>query len=353
MGNMINNISKIQFDKNILLEYQLLEIFLNAVPYGVIILNRFDLCKFFVNKELLKIFKNIKLDMSGKKLNRVKMKDFSSLNLYKANGERLAYEDFPPIKSFKGENTKDLELITKNTNNHEEKVVLINSSPVYSKSGDILASFTSILDITKFKKTEKDLIKLIKGKRVISQEFNNRLLNILYTTINLLQIDEQIDRTQNETQNKLNMIIIQYIHQKLSSYEDVEYVDFREYLEILYSEVFCITDKLAELEFEGSAPMTLDMLMLCGLVVNDIIAYRLSSLEHKKIRIFIRFDSDKGKIAINLVDNGPKMAIWTKYKNNIPLKLAYELLDQINGFIKIETNELQTSFQVEVLYLEI
>jgi two-component sensor histidine kinase len=350
---MINNLNEIKFDKNILLEHQLLEIFLNAVPCGVIILNRFDLCKFFVNKELLKIFKNIKLDMSGKRLNRVKMEDIHSLNLYKANGEKLAYEDFPPIKSFKGENTEDLELMTKNTKTNEEKVVLINSSPVYSKSGDILASFTSILDITKFKKTEKDLIKLIKGKRVISQEFNNRLLNILYTTINLLQIDEEIDRKLNETQNKLNMIIIQYIHEKLSSYEDVEYVDFREYVEILYSEVFRINNKLAELEFEGSAPMTLDMLMLCGLVVNDIIAYRLSSLGHEKIRTFIRFDSNKGKITIKVVDDGPKMVIWTEYENNIPLKLAYELLEQISGFIKIETNELRTSFHVEVLYLEI
>lgn len=133
----------------------------------------------------------------------------------------------------------------------------------------------------------------------------------------------------------------------------MEYVDFREYVEILYSEVFRINNKLAELEFEGSAPMTLDMLMLCGLVVNDIIAYRLSSLGHEKIRTFIRFDSNKGKITIKVVDDGPKMVIWTEYENNIPLKLAYELLEQISGFIKIETNELRTSFHVEVLYLEI
>ncbi len=349
---MINNINEIKFDNNILLEQQLLEILLNAVPCGVIILNRFDLCKLFVNKELLKIFKNIKLDKSGKRLNKVKIEDIHSLNLYKANGEKLAYEYFPPIRSFNGENIKDLELITKNTKNHEEKVVLVNSSPVYSKSGDILASFTSILDITKYKKTEKDLIKLIKGKRVISQEFNNRLLTILYTTINLLQIDEEIDRTKNETQNKMNKIIIQYIHEKLSSYENVEYVDFRDYLEILYSKFYHINNKFNELEFEGSAPMTLDILMLCGLVVNDIIAYRLSSVEQEKIRLYIKFNSHKGKITIQIIDNGPKMVILAEYENNTPLKLTYELLEQISGFIKIETNELRTCFHVEVLYLE-
>ncbi len=350
---MINNINEIKFDKNILFEHQMLEIFLNAVPCGVIIMNKFDLCKFIVNKELLKIFNNINLDMSAKRLNRVKMEDIHNFNLYKTNGNKLSYEDFPPLKSFKGTNTEDLELITKNTKTNKEKVVIINSSPVYSKSGDILASITTILDITQFKKTERDLVKLIKGRKVISQEFNNRLLNILYTTINLLQISEEMDLPKDETKNKLNMTIIQYIHEKLSCYEDVEYVDFGEYVEILCSKYNHLNDKLSDLDFDGTAPMTLDMLMICGLVINDIIAYRLSLKGFEKIRIIIKFNSHKGKITIQVVDDGPEMIIWTEYENNKPLKLAYELLEQISGFIKIETSELQTSFQVEVLYLEI
>ena len=80
---MINNINEIKFDKNILLEHQMLEIFLNAVPCGVIIMNKFELCKFIVNKELLKIFNNINLDMYAKKLNRVKMEDIIALTYIK------------------------------------------------------------------------------------------------------------------------------------------------------------------------------------------------------------------------------------------------------------------------------
>ncbi len=350
---MINNINEIKFNKNILLEHQMLEIFLNAVPCGVIIMNKFELCQFIVNKELLKIFNNINLDMYVKKLNRVKMEDIHRFNLYKSNGDKLSYEDFPPLKSFKGENIEDLELVTKNTKTNEDKVLLINASPVYSNSGDILASITTILDISQFKKTERDLIKLIKGRKVISREFNNRLLNILYTMINLLQINEEVNLPQDETQNKLNMTIIQYIHEKLSCYDDVEYVDFKEYVQILHTKCNHLYDKLSDLEFEGSAPMTLDMLMLCGLVINDIMAYRLSSIGFEKIRMIIKFKSHKGKITIQIVDDGPEMIIWTEYEHNKPLKLAYELLEQISGFIKIETNELQTSFQVEVLYLEI
>ena len=69
-------------------------------------MNKFDLCKFIVNKELLKIFNNINLDMSAKRLNRVKMEDIHNFNLYKTNGNKLSYEDFPPLKSFKGTNTE-------------------------------------------------------------------------------------------------------------------------------------------------------------------------------------------------------------------------------------------------------
>ena len=76
---MINNINEIKFDKNILFEHQMLEIFLNSVPCGVIIMNKFELCQFIVNKELLKTFNNLNLDMYVKRLNRVKMEDIHGL----------------------------------------------------------------------------------------------------------------------------------------------------------------------------------------------------------------------------------------------------------------------------------
>ena len=330
------------------------EFVLNTVQCGVIIVNKLDNCEFFVNKELLKIFKDINPDLTDKKLNIMRINDINNFNLYMPNGKKIDYEDLPPIKSIKGEKTKDMEVITKSESPYEEEVVLINSSPVYNELGDKSGSITSVLDITQFKKNENDLIKLVKGKRLISREFNNRLLNIIDTMTNFLQINNEINHEQKDTLNKLNISLIRHIHEILSNYEYVDYVDFKEYLQILCYEIYLLNyNKLIKLEFEGLALITLDMLMVCGLIVNDIIVYRLSSLKpNKKNKILIKFHSDKGKITIKIVDNGPKMPSWAEYESNI-LKLTPKLLEQLSGFIEIETNEQQTSFLVEILYLEI
>lgn len=335
-------------------EKGMLDVILNTVQSGIIIFNSPNTDEFLVNKKFLEIFKITRLDLTSEKSNTLKVEDINSFNLFTPEGHRLTYDDFPPLKSIKGEKTENIELILKIENLDEEKVVLFNSSPVYNKSGIISGSVTSILDITPFKKIEEDLDKLVKGRKLISQEFNYRISNVLYSLINLLRIKDETYHTPHNARNQLDIGLIRYIQEIMTCYEDVEYVDFREYLQILYYEVYLINyNKLIELEFEGSALITIDMLMLCGLVVNDIIAYRLNSLgTNDKNRILIRFNSYKGRITIKIIDDGPVMPTCVEYDNNI-VKFASELLERLSGFIKIETNEQRTVFQVEILYLDI
>lgn len=345
---------KMEFNRKIVVEDEMLDVILNTVQCGVIVSNISNMHEFFVNRELLEIFKDINRDTIGKSLNLVRFEDIHKFNLYTTDGQKLDHENFPPLKSIKGEKTIDLELVTKNEILNEEKTVLINSSPFYNEFGDISGSITSILDTTQFKKNEKDLTRLIKGRKLISEEFNNRLSNILFAMTHLLQVNDSIDQEHSAARNKLNTGLIRYIHEVLSIYEDVEYIDFGEYMQILSYELYLLNyNELIALEFEGSAPITLDMVLICGIIVNDIIAYRLSSLGiNEENKILIRFNSNNGQITLKIIDDGPKMPTWAEYENNI-LKLAPELLEQLGGFIKIDTSDQQTSFLVEILYLEI
>jgi len=347
------------------LELKWLGILLNAVPCGIIILDSRDSYKFFVNKELLKIFGSNDLDnfYSGKNL--IKINDINNFNLYTPDGEKIADEDFPSIKSIiKGEDIENLELVIKH-HDHEDKSVIINSSPVFDRSGNIISSITAISDVSRLKTTEKDLINTIKAKNIISDEFNDRILNILQTMTNLLCVNEELDQPvhYNEfylNENKINKVIglsfIQNVHEQLLNYEDVKQVDFNRYVHEICSKLFRIynANRFVELKIEGYAPMTLDMLLPCGLIINDIINYRLKSFSNsRKIELIIRLKSQDGRITMEIVDDGPRPKIPIRMDKSDNLKLTHALLEQLSGIIKIETNNQQTSFFVEILYLDI
>ncbi len=346
-------------------ELKWLEILLNAVPCGIIILDNRKSYEFFVNRELLRMFGNSDLDDFDIEKNLIKINDINNFNLYDLNGKKIVDEEFPSIKSIiSGEDIENLELIIKH-DNYTENAVIANSSPVFDKSGNIIASITAISDVSKLKTAEKDLINTIKAKEIISEEFNDRILNILQTMTNLLCVNEELDQPEhyNEfylNENKINKVVglsfIQNVHEQLLNYEDVKQADLNEYVQEICSKLFRIynADKFVELKIEGYAPMNLDMLLPCGLIINDIISYRLKSFTgNKKIELLIRLKSEDGRITIEIIDDGYRPKISIMKNRSDTLKLTHALLEQLSGIIRIETNNQKTSFFVEILYLDI
>ena len=346
-------------------ELKWLGILLNAVPCGIIILDRRKSYDFFVNRELLKIFGNKNLDGFSREKNLIKINDITNFNLYDLEGKKIADDEFPSIKSIiNGQDIENLELVVK-YDDYNDKTVIINSSPVFDKLGNIIASITAISDISKLKRTEMDLINTIKAKNIISEEFNDRILNILQTMTNLLCVNEELDKPEHYNkfylnENKINKVVglsfIQNIHEQLLNYEDVKQVNFNKYVQEICSKLFHIynADRFVELKIEGYAPMNLDMLLPCGLIINDIISYRLKSFtSSKKIELIIRLKSQDGRITMEIVDDGPRSKIPIMKNRSDDLKLTHALLEQLSGIIRIETNNQQTSFFVEILYLDI
>ena len=346
-------------------ELKWLGILLNAVPCGIIILDCRKSHEFFVNRELLQMFGNDNLDNFDMEKNLIKINDITTLNLYDPNGEKIADEEFPSIKSIiNGEDIENLEQVIK-YDDYNDKTVIINSSPVFDKSGNIIASITAISDVSKLKNTERDLINTIKAKNIISEEFNDRILNILQTMTNLLCVNEELDQpeqynkfyiNENKITNVVGLSFIQNIHEQLLYYEDVKQADFNEYVQEICSKLLHIynANEFVDLKIEGYAPMNLDILLPCGLIINDILNYRLRAFtDNRKIDLMIRSKSNDGRITIEIVDNGPRSKIPIMKNRSDDLKLTHALLEQLSGIIKIETNNQQTSFFIEILYLDI
>jgi len=354
-------------------EFDWLNILLNVVPCGIIILDRWNKSEVLVNKEFLKIFNFVNENKGNPIL--LNMEDIEKVDLYESNGTKLAYEDFPTIKSLKGENIKDLELILE-TEINKEKRIITDSLPIYGKSGSIIAAITLISDISKFKNIEKDLVKAIKGRKLISQDFNDRVLNILNSMLNISEINEEYDNRDNIDENsmnpnELNTILLNFVHEILSSYDYIDELELKEYIRLLFSKIQEIYDDKVDLNVYGHAPMTLDMIINCGLIINDIVVYRLQSYQSNlnindvivdrlpsfhngnRFEMCIQLNSDEGKINVKISDNGPEVPFWAKNQIEKILELAYQLLEQLSGFIKIDSNKQITSFDFEFLYLEI
>jgi hypothetical protein len=354
-------------------EFDWLNILLNVVPCGIIILDRWNKSEVLVNKEFLKIFNFVNENKGNPIL--LSMEDIEKVDLYESNGTKLAYEDFPTSKSLKGENIKDLELILE-TEINKEKRIITDSLPIYGKSGSIIAAITLISDISKFKKIEKDLVKAIKGRKLISQDFNDRVLNILNSMLNISEINEEYDNRDDIDENsmnpnELNTILLNFVHELLSSYDYIDEVELKGYIRLLFSKIQEIYDDKVDLNVYGHAPMTLDMIINCGLIINDIVVYRLQSYQSNlnindvivdrlpsfhngnRFEMCIQLNSDEGKINVKISDNGPEVPFWAKNQIEKILELAYQLLEQLSGFIKIDSNKQITSFDFEFLYLEI
>lgn len=352
-------------------ELDWLNIILNMVPCGIIIWDKKNNSQFLVNKEFLKIFNEV--DEADGKTKLLKRGDIKKIDLYRSDVEKLVHEDFPTIKSIEGVNIKNLELILKE-NGIDKKLIITNSLPIYGRSGDILAAITIISDISEFKQIEKDLIKATKGRKLISRNFNDRMANILNNMVTILNINEKYDdRVRDENvinTNRLNIILLNFVYEILSSYDQVE-VEIKEYIELIFSEIQRIYKNKVDLKVYGHTSVTLDMLMNCGLIINDIIDFRFQSFQSnlnideviadryqsiaidKKFKMCIHVNSNEGKIHIKISDNGPKVPLWLENQIDKFLKLANQLLEQLSGFIKIDSNKQVTSFDFEFLYLEI
>lgn len=351
-----------------------LGVVLNSVTCGVIIFNRWNESKFVVNNEFLKIFDSIDYSPSEKK-GILRKEDLKKIDLYRSKGEKLSYEDFPLLKSIDGENVKDFELIIKDKVKGSEKLIIINSLPIYDQSGNIMAAIATISDITEFKRTENDLIKVTKGKKVLSQDFNDRVLNILNCMVNIFELNEHPDLKNKDTAkinpNILNVNLLNFIHELLFNFPDLENVEIREYLQFNFSEISAIYPEEIDLKVYGHASMTMDMLMSCGLIINDIITYRLRSYQvnrnindiiesrfrkvqnEEMFKLWIQLNNNQGKTSIKITDNGPKLPFWAENKIETILKLTYQLMEQFSGFMKINSNSHTTSFVLEFLHPEI
>lgn len=207
--------------------------------------------------------------------------------------------------------------------------------------------------------SEAALKKSLEQKEILLKEVHHRVKNNLFTIISLLEMqrlradEPRLEELIGHTVNRVHSMAL--IHQKIYSSEDLEELDFSEYLRELVTSLLesCEKpDQKIEVEYD-LAPVALDIdrIIPCALIVNELVTNALNhgfaNLERGILRL--KYYRENGYYFIIIENNGHHLPDGFSLKNSssLGLNLVNSLAtEQLAGEIEIVENDF-VSFKIK------
>jgi PAS domain S-box-containing protein len=204
-----------------------------------------------------------------------------------------------------------------------------------------------ITDISKIKKAENDLKKLLTDKDVLLAEIHHRVKNNMAIISGLVYLqslkieDETLRSHFIDTQNRIKSMAI--VHEKLYKTQSFEAVNFKEYLKDLVTNLenlFSSADTKIGIEIQcDDISLKMDYAIPCALIVNELISNAIKHAFKNKNNghIVVDFFIDSNNYVLKVQDNGLGIDkdILKQKTNTLGLSLISNLVSQLNGNIDI------------------
>lgn len=211
------------------------------------------------------------------------------------------------------------------------------------------AGIVTLIDTTEAKLADERIRASLAEKEVLLKEVHHRVKNNLQIISSLLDLqsdylcDEQARAVIRESQNRIRSMAL--IHQKLYQSESFAFVNFREYIEELVTDLFVTYAKepdLIQLNVDvGEVALGMDEAIPCGLIVNELVS---NSLKHAfphgrsgDITVQCRIGAD-GRVVLEIADTGiglpPGMDLETT--GTLGLQLVSMLVKQLRGELLVD-----------------
>jgi PAS domain S-box-containing protein len=212
-------------------------------------------------------------------------------------------------------------------------------------------------DITDKLITEKKLLHTIHEKETLIKEIHHRVKNNLQLISSIIYLkiasisDADIKDFLEDTRQKIRSIAL--IHERLLQTESLDKVEISDYLGKLIQDlrVTYLRDGLS-LEITTDIQkemMTLDMAIICGLIVNELLtnAFKHAFQGRKEGSVAIGFSS-KDKFVLTVYDNGVGLPVQIApgVSNSFGMQLIDVFVKQLNGELLIDRTS-GTRFQIE------
>ena len=218
------------------------------------------------------------------------------------------------------------------------------------------------VDITEQMRTERALASAVAAKEVLLKEVHHRVKNNLQIISSLLnmQADVLSDAGQirifRESQQRVQAMAA--IHERLYSQEDMERLDFREYVETLSRDLFYaygIDSDLVRLRLQlGAVSLGLNQAIPCGLILNELLTnslkYAFPGTRSGEISVKLSCEQDQ-RVMLTVADNGTGLPLgfdWTQ-SQSLGLKIVDILTGQLGGTLHHEPGpgtEFSLIFQI-------
>jgi two-component sensor histidine kinase len=196
-------------------------------------------------------------------------------------------------------------------------------------------------------KQEKQIKSALREKEILLAELFHRVKNNLNLVTSLLNLKKNTI-TSKEAQDAIeecrNMVFsMALIHTRIYNSNNIDSLDFKDYLNILASEVINSFGGKESLDIElNSEPINLSLTQAipCGLIINEFItnSFKHGQIAGKKLKVDLTLKENQGEITIELKDNGPGNMTQQQEKNSLGLGLIKSLTEQLEGESHFENN---------------
>jgi PAS domain S-box-containing protein len=232
---------------------------------------------------------------------------------------------------------------------HQEPVrhLLTFRFPFADATGCRLIGGVSV-DITERMQTERDLAAAVAEKEVLLKEVHHRVKNNLQIISSLLNMQAELLSEPSlkgvllESRRRVESMAM--IHERLYSDEDIDHLDFRQYVEALARELFnvyFVDSNLVRLRLElEPVSLELNQAIPCGLILNELLANCLKYAfpDTRQGEILVALDCHDDRITLRVADNGiglPPGLDWRKAQT-LGLRIVNILARQLMGTVHQE-----------------
>jgi PAS domain S-box-containing protein len=244
--------------------------------------------------------------------------------------------------------------------------MVVKSQLFDDESGKTVRMIGTTLDIsdavaaaTQRKRTEEQIKASLKEKEVLLKEIHHRVKNNLQIISSLLNLQsESIKDTRildifKEGQNRIDSMAL--IHEKLYQSEDLDRVDFPEYIQELASNLYYSYEAgskdIALTINVDNVQLGIDTAIPCGLIINELVSnslkYAFPSGRSGEIIIDLHWQDDT-ELILRVSDNGIGFPQNIDFKNtkSLGLQLVIALTNQLDGNIELN-RDIGTEFKLK------
>jgi PAS domain S-box-containing protein len=220
--------------------------------------------------------------------------------------------------------------------------------PFFDASGCRLIGGVSV-DVTERLQTERALAAVVVAKEVLLKEVHHRVKNNLQIISSLLNMQAELlsDHSLREVllESRGRVESMAMIHERLYSHEDIDRLDFKQYVEELARELFSaygLSPNLVRLRLElEPVSLELNQAIPCALILNELVS---NSLKHAfpngqagELVVALRCENE-ARVTLTVSDDGVGVSSRIDWRNpqSLGLRIVNILARQLMGTVEHE-----------------